>query len=358
MDTVQTNMGGQGAERYVRSNVVKYVQSHPLHEVQPGFLRLHANESPFNSPDNRYPDAALQKLKEQWGRHEGIPAQCCYLCNGTEEAFDLALRIFCRPVADSMLTTSPSRSIYARRAELNEVPYGEVPLREGDFALDIDSLLSRVHQSTKMIVVCNPNSPTANGLDVDDVATVAELFNGIVVIDESYVEFSPAHSCLGLLNRFDNVVIIRSFSHAWASASIRLSVVVARPSLIRYFDRMGMSHPVSKLTADYAERLVSRRLDMDKWVRQIIDERSKVALALAALPVCEKVYPSDTNFLLVKMKHCREVVDHLRENHIAVAHCANHPRLTDCVRITIALPAQNSRMLGALRRYCELHRMM
>lgn len=342
----------------MRSNVIKYVQNHPLQEVEAGYLRLHANESPFNSPDNRYPDSSLQRLKERWGRHEGIPPQCCHLCNGTEEAFDLTLRIFCRPETDSLLVMSPSRSIYARRAELNEVPYGEVPLKEGTFDLNIDSVLERVHPSTKMIVVCNPNSPTANSMNLEDIATMAELFNGIVVVDESYVEFSPAHSCLSLLNRYDNVVIIRSFSHAWAAASIRLSVVVAHPSLIRYFDRMGMSHPVSKLTADYAERLVSRRLDMDKWVRQIIDERNKVALALASLPVCEKVYPSETNFLLVKMKHCKEVVAHLLDNHIAVAHCSNHPRLTNCVRITIALPAQNSRMLGALRRYCELHKML
>ena len=354
---IQNTSTEVSAEQYVRRNVYEYVHHNPIHEVQPGFLRLHANESPFNSPENRYPDASLSKLKAQWGRHEGIPPQCCYLCNGTEEAFDLSLRIFCKPSEDAIIIPSPSRSIYKRRALLTEVPYVEVPLKPDTFALDADAILERMHSCTKMIVLCNPNSPTGNCIAVDDIATLAELFSGIVLVDESYIEFSPNFSSVELLNRFSNIIILRSFSHAWASASVRLSVVVAHPALIKYFNRMGMGHPISRLASDYAEKLISRRLDVDKWVRQLIDEREKVAAALVALPVCEKVYPSGTNFLMVRFKQCNRVLKHLNENHIAVADCQNHGVLKDCVRITIALPSQNSVLLGALRRYCEKYKL-
>lgn len=340
---------------YVRRSVQAAFRTKSDLQRNHGMLRLDANESPFNSPECRYPDPQLTRLKTLWGRHEGIPAKCCYLCSGTEQAVDLTVRLFCNPGLEEVVALTPSRSVYARRAQLNEVRCTQVPLTDETFALNADAVVESVRHNTKVIFLCNPNSPTGNVLSAESIATLADLFAGIVVVDESYVDFAPNQSAVRLINDHPNVVILRSFSHAWASAAVRLAVVVAHPSLIKYYECMGLTHPVSTLVADYAERLVRRRLDVDKWVRQIIDERAKVVLALRQLPVCTKVFPSETNFLMVRLKNCDNVVRYLQEQGVAVLPLEGDNRVADCVRITVSLPVDNSRLLGALRKYCESH---
>lgn len=341
-------------EQLIRQDIVDYVNNHAPRALATDYLRLHANESPFNSPENRYPETSLIRLKSQWGCHEGIPSRCCYLCQGTEEAIDLAMRIFCTPGQDEVIVPHPSRSIYTKRAKINGIGIQLTELHAPNFQLDMDHIADMMHPNTKMLLLCNPNSPTGNLLSATDIATLADLFPGMIVIDESYIEFCSKHTSVMLLNHHPNLIIIRSFSHAWASAAIRMAAVIAHPKVIRHFEQVGLTHPISTLCADYAERLVKHRLDVDKWVRQLIDERGKVITALKELPICQRVYPSETNFLLVKMLQCREVVSYLNQQHIAVAECTDSA-LTDCIRITISLPIDNSRLLGALRTYCELH---
>lgn len=347
----------QQLEKLVRNNIRALAQSEShVRSVQPGYLRLHANESPFNSPENRYPDTALTRLKSQWGCHEGIPPRCCYVCNGTEESVDLVIRIFCDPMRDEVLAIKPSRNIYTRRAAINGVTCREVALNADDFSLNTDALTEAIRTNTKAIFLCSPNSPTGNLLTADDIATLAELFEGIIVVDESYIEFAPKHSSVMLLNRHPNIVIVRSFSHAWASAAIRMAIVVAHPCVVKYLELTGMTHPISTLCSDYAERLVKRRLDVDKWVRQLVDEREKVVLALKELPICQCIYPSEANFVMVRMQHCQSIISYLKQQHIAVTDCSVHPELQGCLRISISLPVDNSRLLGALRTYCEKHK--
>ncbi len=355
METPPRHIPSTDPVKYVRRSLQSALHTMPAMQRDHGMLRLDANESPFNSPECRYPDAQLLRLKTLWGRHEGIPAKCCYLCNGTEQAVDLTLRVFCNPGLEEAVSVTPSRSVYARRARLNEVRCTQVPLDDETFALNADAVVESVRHNTKVIFLCNPNSPTGNVLSAESIATLADLFDGIVVVDESYIEFAPGQSGVRLINDHSNVVILRSFSHAWASAAVRLAVVVAHPTLIKYYECMGLCHPVSSLAADYAERLVRRRLDVDKWVRQLVDERSKVVLALRQLPVCLKVYPSETNFLMVRLRQRDDVVRYLAEQGIAVLPLEGDSRIADCVRITVSLPVDNSRLLGALRKYCESH---
>lgn len=307
-------------------------------------VHLDANESPFNTPDNLYPDAILLMLRKTWGCHEHIPEQCIYFTNGTEEAIDLSMRVCALPGRDSVATVSPTRTIYKRRALINRLEYREAPLIPDNFALNVESLLDTVSQTTKMIFLCSPNSPTGNVLARQDVETVLGLFDGMVIVDESYIDYAPSASVLELLNRHRNLVILRSFSHAWSAAGLRLAAIVAHPSVIDNYRRMGWVHPLSSVVARAAQQMVNRRLDVDKWVRQIVAERGRVELALKELPECIKVYPSEANFILASFSDNTEVYKYLLDEGIAVH------LVREGLRITVGLPCDNSSLLGALRR--------
>lgn len=311
----------------------------PLAEV-----RFDANESPFNCPNNLYPDSEMLTLRDTWGLHERIPARCIYLTRGTEEAVDLAMRLYAVPTHDSVAAAAPTRSLYRRRALINRLEYREARLTADDYALDVEALLDVVSQTTKLIFLCSPNSPTGNVLRKGQIEDVLDLFDGMVVVDESYIDFAPEQTCLELINRYPNLIIVRSFSHAWSMAGVRLAAVVARPEVIDEFRRIGFTHPVDSLAEREAMNMVQRRLDVDKWVRQIVNERIKVEIALNELPECTKVYPSQANFLFVRFTDTQAVYKYLLDNGIAV-----YP-VEGGLRITIGLPWQNSALLGALRR--------
>uniref|UniRef100_UPI0015B14F93 aminotransferase class I/II-fold pyridoxal phosphate-dependent enzyme n=1 Tax=Alloprevotella sp. TaxID=1872471 RepID=UPI0015B14F93 len=308
-------------------------------------VRLDANESPFNSPYNRYPDEKdLGELKHNWGKHERIPASCIYFTHGTEEAVDLLMRVYALPNRDSVVAAEPTRSIYKRRAIINRVEYREAALKENDFELDAERVLEAVSDTTKIIFLCSPNSPTGNLLDAQSIETILQLFDGIVVVDESYIDFVPHKSVLPLLNKYQNLVILRSFSHAWSMAGLHLAAIVAYPNVISNVNCVGLVHPISMVVEETAARMVKNRLDVDKWVRQIVDERNKVRLALSDLPECKHIYHSDANFLLVRFTDTMAIYKYLLKNNISTL------PVKGCLRITIGLPNDNSALLGALRR--------
>lgn len=308
-------------------------------------VRLDANESPFNAPYNRYPsEEHLSELKKNLGKHERIPEECIYFTHGTEEAVDLLMRVYALPTRDSVVAAEPTRSIYKRRAVVNRVEYREAALRETDYELDAERVLEAVSDTTKMIFLCSPNSPTGNLLDANEVETILQLFEGVVVVDESYIDFTPQSSVLHLLNKYNNLVVLRSFSHAWSMAGLHLAAVVAYPEVIKNLTCVGLVHPVSMIVEDAAQRMVKNRLDVDKWVRQIVDERNKVRMALSDLPECQHIYHSDANFLLVRFTDTQTVYKYLLKNGIATL------PVKGCLRITIGLPNENSALLGALRR--------
>ena len=309
-------------------------------------LHLDANESPFNAPHNKYADDnALRNLKRNWGRHEHIPENCIYLCGGgTEEAIDLLLRANTLPNRDSVIAAEPTRHIYRRRALINRIEYREAALRETDFELVADNVLECVSETTKIIFLCSPNSPTGNLLDRNELETILQLFDGMVVVDESYIDFAPHASVLELLNKYKNLIILRSFSHAWSLAGIHLSAIVAYPEVIEELNKIGLTHPVSTPVIEIAANTIRHRLDVDKWARQIIDERNKVRLALSDLKQCQHIYHSDANFLLVRFNDSATIYKYLLKNGISVF------PVKGCLRITIGLPNENSALLGALRR--------
>jgi len=310
-------------------------------------VRLDANELPFNTPLNRYPsEQDYTALAEAWGNHERIPASCIYFTCGTEEAIDLAQRIYAVQGRDSVLEATPTRSIYRRRAQLNRLECRDVPLTEDTWQLPINKVLDTASPTTKLLFLCSPNSPTGTLHPSDEVCKLLEQFSGMVIVDESYIDFSPHATLLPLLNRYKNLVILRSFSHAWAAAGVRLAAVIAHPEVIKQFSNFGYTHPLSFNVLQSAMELVKNRLDVDKWVRQIVTERTKVEVALSQLPEVEKVYPSVANFILVKFRDNEEVYRYLLNESIATR------LLPIGIRISIGLPGENSALIGALRRRC------
>lgn len=307
--------------------------------------QLDANEMPFNTPLNRYPDEkSLTDLAACWGRHERIPAQCIYFTNGTEEAVDLAQRIFAIGGRDSVASISPTRTIYRRRAILNRLEYREAALKAGTWALKAATLLDTISNTTQLIFLCSPNSPTGNLLEQEEIKKVLDEFSGWVVVDESYIDFSPQATLLPLINHYERLILLRSFSHAWASASLRLCAVVAQPGVIENFRRMGLTHPLSGPVLQAASDLSKRKPDVDKWCRQIIAERIKVERALRDLPDIKVVYPSQANFLFAHFGDDEAVYHYLLKEGIAVKYCDNG------LRITVGHPNDNSVLIGALRR--------
>lgn len=376
MSDISRSIEDKEISRLVRPCIRKVANRTSKSPISSSMLRFHANESPFNSPLNTYPESNNSELKEMWGRHEGIPAKCCHLVRGTEEAIDLVLRTFCTPGKDRVLAVAPTRRVYVRRSELHDVDCSLALLHEDDFSLDVDAVLEKVTSQTKVIFLCNPNCPTGNLLSSEGITKLAESFEGILVIDESYIDFCPTFTSLQLLNRFSRVIILRSFSHAWAAAGARLCMVIGHPGMIPYLQTAGLSHPLSAPEIEYAKELFTRRSDVDKWTRQIVEERIRMACALAQLPFCKKVYPSVTNFLLIKVENASRLCAYLEEQQMAVTcftnevndesnqtrsdcraafpiHSIKDIRLDNCLRITISLPWENSKLLGALRKYSE-----
>lgn len=319
-------------------------QSQPTQETELVRVKLDANESPYNYPDNLYPDRTLMHLREAWGIHERIPPQCIYMCAGTEVAVDHCMRLYAMPGKDSVLSVTPTRSVYKVRARINRLCYREVPLCPSDFSLDVDALLSAIDDSVKLIFICSPNSPTGNLLGRTSLDILLDLYDGMVVIDESYIDFVPQATVLQLLNRHQNLIILRSFSHGWAAAGLRLAAMVARPQVISALAQTGYTHPVSSPVIREAEMLLARRLDIDKWTCQLVEERTKVEIALRGLPGCVDVYPSVANFLLVRFDQPEAVYSDLLREGIKVR------QVGQCLRLSIGLPADNSALLSVLRR--------
>lgn len=309
-------------------------------------IALDKNELPFNAPYNRYPkDSEVLNLAEKWGKHEGIPSACIYFSRGTEDAVDLLLRLYARDPKDHIITFAPSREVYLRRAQVNRVATSIVPLSaDNGFEIDTERVFSIVRENTRLIFICAPNSPTGNLPDRDSVELILSLFEGYVVIDESYMDFVPGETFVKLLNKYPNLILLRSFSHAWGAAGLRLSAVIARPEQITQIRQIGPSRPLSLPVMQQAEELVRHRLDIDKWIRQIVSEREKVALALSELPECRSIFPSMANFLFVEWENASDAYQSLLSQGIAVR------LLEKYLCITIGLPYENSALIGVLRR--------
>ncbi len=311
---------------------------------------LDANESPYNNPYNRYPDPLQKELKTAIARVKGVAEERTFLGNGSDEAIDLVLRIFCEPRRDNVVAISPTYGMYEVCAHINDVEYRPVRLND-DFSLNANRLLSATDSRTKVIFLCSPNNPTGNCLEREQVERVLERFSGIVVVDEAYSDFSTERPFRKDLRQYPNMVVLNTMSKAWASAAIRLGMAFASEEIIELMNRVKYPYNVSLPTQREAFAMLRKGQQVGIWIGSILSERRSLMEAFSILPLCEKVFPSDANFFLARVNDARKIYDYLIGRGIVVRDRSRVELCHNALRITIGTPDENSTLLGALRQY-------
>ena len=309
---------------------------------------LDANENPYNGPLNRYPDPLQLEVKKQLAKVKGVAEDCIFLGNGSDEAIDLMYRCFTEPKVDNVVAMDPTYGMYKVCADINDVEYRTVSLNE-DFSLNADNILAACDNHTKVIWLCSPNNPTGNALDRGAIEKILKDFEGLVVVDEAYCDFSSQKPFRTELSKYPNIVVLNTMSKAWGSAGIRLGMAFASKDIIDILNKVKYPYNVNALTQREALELLADPYEVDKWVRTILLERSRVVDAIKVLPICRKVYPTDANFVLVEVDDARKTYEYLVDRGIIVRNRNSVHLCNGCLRITIGTKTENQELLAALR---------
>lgn len=311
---------------------------------------LDANENPYNTPFNRYPDPLQEELKAKLATVKNVSASRIFLGNGSDEAIDLVYRIFCEPREDNVVAIAPTYGMYGVCADINDVEYRPVPLND-DFTLDADRLLAAVDKHTKVIWLCSPNNPTGNAFDRNAMERIITEFQGTVVVDEAYSDFSEARPFRLDLDRFPNLIVLNTFSKLWASAAIRLGMAFASEEIIALFNKVKYPYNVNALTQQQALKILADMQHVNLWRATLINERAHLLPAFAELPICKAVFPTDANFFLARVTDAGSIYHYLVDRGIIVRNRSRVQLCGNCLRITIGTPQENNVLLGALRQY-------
>lgn len=308
---------------------------------------LDANENPFPGSLNRYPDPLQKEVKRAISATKGVEEEAIFLGNGSDEAIDLLIRIFCEPRRDAIMTLPPTYGMYQVSANTADVAIKKVPL-DADFQPNIPAILSLSEASTKLLFLCNPNNPTGSVIPRADIIRIIRSYPGIVVVDEAYADFSSEESSLSLLKEFDNLVVLQTFSKAWGMAGARLGMAFAHPFIIKMLNRVKPPYNVNQLTQNVALDVLSRSEAIAEGIQQIIAERTQLEQALKQLSFVEKVFPSQTNFLLVRVAEAKKLYQYLLKKSIIVRNRSTQPGCENCLRMTVGTPLENRRLIEAL----------
>jgi len=325
---------------------------------------LDANESPYNSPINRYPDPLQQDVKamivdhrkrnEIWsGSNEfALTTNHLFLGNGSDEAIDLLFRVFCEPRIDNVVAIDPSYGMYQVCAETNDVTYRKVSLTN-DFEMDVDAILKAIDAHTKLLFICSPNNPTGNLIEVGKVKEILANYDGLLVIDEAYVDFANEPSWLTRLAQYDKLVVLQTMSKAWGCAGIRLGMAWANEYVIELFNKIKYPYNVNKLTQEAAKFRLSEEELVHSEVEMIVEEREKMRVSLEQLPMSLLVYPSQANFLLVQLKNADSLYHFLVTKGVIVRNRNRVHRCAGCLRLTIGSQAENKELLALINEYAK-----
>ena len=310
---------------------------------------LDANENPFNGPYNRYPDPLQESLKERLSEVKNVPAENIFLGNGSDEAIDLVYRCFCEPKKDNVVAICPTYGMYEVCANINDVEYRNVMLDE-NYQITAEKLLAACDANTKAIWICSPNNPTGNDINNEEIEKVIENFDGIVIVDEAYIDFSKQKSFSRYINsETSNVILLQTMSKAWGSAAIRLGMAFAKKEIIAIFNKVKYPYNVNLLTQEQAMKRLKDTQPVEQWVNILLQERGRTMEAFGELPICEKIYPTDANFFLAKVKDAQKTYDYLVDKGIIVRNRTRVSLCNNCLRVTIGTREENNELLGALR---------
>ena len=311
---------------------------------------LDANENPYNAPYNRYPDPLQLELKEVLSHVKGIPAGNIFLGNGSDEPIDLVYRCFCCPGIDNVVAIEPTYGMYKVCADINDTEYRPILLDE-QYQITADRLLAATDQHTKLIWLCSPNNPTGNNLQREEIVKVIETFEGIVIVDEAYSDFSSQKPLRSELSKYPNLIVLNTMSKAWGCAAIRLGMAFASEEIISIFNKVKYPYNVNQLTQQQALEALKDPFEVDKWVKLLLEERSRMIDAFKLLPICEKVFPTDANFFLAQMTDAVKIYNYLVDKGIIVRNRHRVQLCQNCLRITIGTKTENGELIAALRQY-------
>src|SRR5574344_2629641 len=311
---------------------------------------LDANENPYNSPLNRYPDPLQLEVKAKLAPIKGVSAEQICLGNGSDETIDLMYRCFARPCIDNVVAIEPTYGMYKVCADINDVEYRPVTLDE-NFQITADKLLNASDKKTKIIWICSPNNPSGNNINRTEIIKVIENFDGLVVVDEAYSDFSSQKPLSLALDKYKNLVVLNTFSKAWACAGIRLGMAFADKEIIDIFNKVKYPYNINILTQKQAIEALKDPFEVDKWIKILLLERGRMIESFKMLPICKQIYHTDANFFLAKMTDAQAIYDYLISKGIIVRNRNRIQLCKDCLRISIGTKLENNELLAALRQY-------
>lgn len=343
-------------ETLVRDNIKQMTAySSARHEYNGvASIYLDANENSFGSPlaenFNRYPDPLQWKLKEKISSIKGVPAQNIFLGNGSDEAIDLLFRIFCAPGKDNVIIFPPTYGMYEVCAAMNDVAVKKIPLLN-NYQLDLTAIETAIDAHTKLIFICSPNNPTGNSIHREDIEIILNNFDGLVVIDEAYINYAKQKTFITELTEYPNLIILQTLSKAWGLAGLRLGMAFAGQPIIDYLNKVKYPYNINTATQQLAIEALGNISSVNNWTKTTVEQRDWLQKALLSLSFTKTVYPSDANFILVKMDDAPGIYHYLADKGIIVRDRSSVLLCEDCLRITIGTPDENSQLIECLKNY-------
>ena len=311
---------------------------------------LDANESPYENGYNRYPDPHQKALKAQIAAIKGVAAENIFIGNGSDEAIDLVFRVFCEPRVDNVVAIAPSYGMYKVAAAINDVEIREVQLGE-EFSLPVEALLEAADENTKVVFLCSPNNPTGNSFPREDMLRLADEFEGMVVVDEAYIDFAEAESLKSEIAQRPNVIVLQTMSKAWAMAGLRVGLALADMRVVELMSQVKYPYNINVATMSIVRGLLTKGIDAE--VVEIKAQRAVLAEALKGMKMVQRVYPSDANFVLARFDDADAVYDFLIADGIIVRNRNRVKGCEGCLRLTVGLPEENEKLIKSLKRYEE-----
>ncbi|MFU1858984.1 histidinol-phosphate transaminase [Sphingobacterium sp. NGMCC 1.201703] len=337
----------------LRENIKKLVPYSSARDEFKGVasILIDANENPFGSPlnhdYNRYPDPLQHQVKAKLSNIKGVPPENIFLGNGSDEAIDILYRAFCTPGVDNVILVPPTYGMYEVSANINDVAFKKVNLT-ADYQLDLDGIANAIDAHTKLIFICSPNNPTGNSIRRQDIETVLNNFQGLVVVDEAYINFSAVKSFTQELAEYPNLVVLQTLSKAWGLAALRLGMAFASKEIIAVYNKIKPPYNINQATQDIVLEALNNVDQVNDWIKETVAEREKLVRELLELDYVHHITPSDANFILVKMENPREIYDYLVQYGIIVRDRSKVELCEGCLRITVGTPAENRTLLEKL----------